>query len=80
MTMGEYQTILNWVMGTALAVSGWFARQLWDAVTELKRDLAGLREEIAKDYVPKNDFREFASEIRQMFQRISDKLDEKADK
>lgn len=78
--MGEYQTILNWVMGTALAVSGWFARQLWDAVTELKRDLAGLREEIAKDYVPKNDFREFASEIRQMFQRISDKLDEKADK
>ena len=78
--MGEYQTILNWVMGTALAVSGWFARQLWDAVTELKKDLAGLREEIAKDYVPKNDFKEFASEIRQMFQRISDKLDEKVDK
>jgi hypothetical protein len=78
--MDDYQTILNWVMGTALAVSGWFARQLWDAVTELKKDLAGLREEIAKDYVPKNDFKEFASEIRQMFQRISDKLDEKADK
>jgi hypothetical protein len=78
--MGDYQTILNWVLGVAMGVSGWFARQMWDAVTELKKDLATLREELAKDYVPKNDFREFASEIRQMFQRISDKLDEKADK
>lgn len=78
--MDDFQTILNWGGGVSLSVLGWFARQLWDAVTELKKDLGNLREEIAKDYVPKNDFRDFTTEIRNMFQRISDKLDEKADK
>lgn len=76
----DYQTLFNVGLGSALTTLGWFARQLWDAVKELKSDLAKLREEIAKDYVPKNDFKEFAQEIRVMFQRISDKLDEKADK
>lgn len=63
-----------------MAVSGWFFRVLWDAVSDLKTDLSKLREEIAKDYVPRNDFKEFAAEIRNMFQKISDKLDNKADK
>lgn len=76
----DYQTILNWAAGTALTLMGWFARQLWDAVKELKHDLSSLREEIAKDYIPKSEFRDFAQEIRSMFQRISDKLDDKADK
>ena len=76
----DYQTLFNVGLGSALTALGWFARQLWDAVKELKKDLASLREEIAKEYVPKNDFRDFAQEIRGMFQRISDKLDEKADK
>ena len=78
--MDDLQTILNWVGGTALTVMGWFARQLWDAVNKLKEDLADLKTEIAKEYVPKQDFNSFTSEIRMMFQRISDKLDEKADK
>jgi len=78
--MDEYQTLINWAGGAGMGGMGWFARQLWDAVKELKTDLAGLREEIAKDYVPKNDFKEFASEIRGMFRYISDKLDDKVDK
>ena len=78
--MSEYQQIINIAIGAVLATSGWFFRVLWEAVTNLKDDLAKLREEIAKDYVPRNDFKEFATEIRSMFQKISDKLDLKADK
>lgn len=78
--MNEYQSIINVFLGATLAASGWFFRVLWEAVTNLKDDLSKLREEIAKDYVPRNDFKEFASEIRGMFQKISDKLDNKADK
>jgi hypothetical protein len=59
---------------------GWFARTLWDAVQELKTDLSKLREELAKDYVPKDDFKEGMSEIRRMFEIITTKLDNKADK
>lgn len=78
--MSEYQQIINIAIGAILAASGWFFRVLWEAVTNLKDDLSKLREEIAKDYVPRNDFKEFAAEIRNMFQKISDKLDNKADK
>ena len=78
--MSEYQTLINIVLGSVLAAGGWFARTLWDAVQELKSDLSNLRVEIAKDYVPRDDFKEFAQEIRHMFQKISDKLDNKADK
>ena len=78
--MSEYQQIINIAIGAILAASGWFFRVLWEAVTNLKDDLSKLREEIAKDYVPRNDFKEFSTEIRNMFQKISDKLDNKADK
>jgi len=78
--MNDYQTFINWAAGIGMTGMGWFARQLWDAVGSLKADLSALREEIAKDYVPKNDFKEFAVELRNMLQRISDKLDHKVDK
>lgn len=78
--MNDWQTIINLGAGVTLTVIGWFARQLWDAVNGLKSDLSALREEIAKDYTRRDDFKEFAFEIRQMFREISDKLDKKADK
>jgi hypothetical protein len=78
--MHDWQNFINIGAGACLAVMGWFARQLWDAVKELKSDLANLRVEIAKDYTPKNEFQSAMSEIRSMFEVIRDKLDHKADK
>lgn len=78
--MPDWNHLFDLMLGSALAVMGWFSRQLWDAVKELKSDLSALREEIAKDYLAKDDFREYTSEIKQMLHRILDKLDEKADK
>lgn len=78
--MPEWTHLFDLILGTALAVMGWFSRQLWDAVKELKSDLSSLREEIAKDYLAKDDFRDYTSEIKTMLHRILDKLDEKADK
>lgn len=76
----ELQDILNVGGGSALTILGWFARNLWDAVQQLKTDLSTLREQIARDYVPKDDFKSTIGEIREMFRHISDKLDQKADK
>ena len=76
----NYQDLINIAAGTVLTIMGWFARQLWDAVKSLQSDLSALREEIAKDYTRRDDFKDFAAEIRQMFREISDKLDKKADK
>jgi len=78
--MTEYQSIINIVLGGILAAGGWFARTLWDAVQELKSDLSNLRVEIARDYLPRNDFNRLADELKEMLGKIFDKLDNKADK
>ena len=75
--MTEYQHLINLGVGALLAVLGWFARQLWDAVQKLKDDLSDLREEIAKDYTRRDDFKEFAAEIRNKLDAILEKIDDK---
>lgn len=72
--------VIGGILGIAQAILGWFAKTLWDAVQSLKTDLSSLREELAKDYVAKPDFREALTEIREMFRTIDSKLDRKADK
>jgi hypothetical protein len=76
----DFQTVVNLGAGTALAVMGWLARELWGAVKELRSDLSKLREELAKDYITKHDFKDAVKELRDMLERIEVKLDRKADK
>ena len=78
--MNEFQSLINIALGLVLTAGGWFARTLWDAVQELKSDLGTLRVEIAKDYVPRNDFNRLGDELKELLKAISEKLDNKADK
>lgn len=61
-------------------VLGWFAREMWTAVKELKSDLAKLREELPKEYIAKNDYRDDMKEIKDFLSKIFDRLDGKQDK
>jgi hypothetical protein len=63
-----------------MATLGWFARQLWDAVSELRRDIHKIEVDLPSNYVQKNEYAETMKRIEIMFERIFDKLDEKADK
>lgn len=47
---------------------------------ELKNDLAKLREELPKTYLPKDDFKDSIKEIKEMLQDIQRELKQKADK
>ena len=76
----EPQTVINYVLGITSTAMGWFARELWSAVKDLKSDLAKLREELPKTYVTRDDFREDMREVKDMLGKIFDKLDGKADK
>jgi predicted RNA-binding protein with EMAP domain len=76
----EPQAIFNLVLGGGFTVLGWFARELWTAVKELKSDLSKLREELPKSYITKDDYREDMREIKDMLNKIFDRLDDKADK
>jgi hypothetical protein len=66
----DFQTAFNIGAGVMAALLGWLARQLWDAVRELKKDLSSLREEIPKDYVQKDDYRVDLGRIHELLDKI----------
>jgi len=72
--------ILNTALGTGLLVLGWFARELWSAVKSLKEDLIALRSDMSSNYVRKDDFRDFKTDLFTVLNRIETKLDSKQDK
>lgn len=76
----ETQSLINLAGGAALTALGWFAREVWGAVGELRRDLHRIEVDLPKEYVQKIDLDKRMSHIEEMFQRIYDKLDGKADK
>jgi len=74
------QNLLNLAFGVASSVLGWFAREMWSAVKELKADLAKLREELPRTYVVRDDYKDDIREIKEMLTKLFDRLDGKADK
>lgn len=87
----EWQTLINLVAGTVLTVLGWFARQLWDAITELRKDMHNIETELPKMYMRKDEIKEILKEvkedhkedmreIKEILNKIFIKLDEKIDK
>jgi len=76
----DFQSMMNFILPTTCAVLGWFCRELWTAVQELKADLAKLREELPTHYVTKDDFNDRWYEVLKALHRIEDKLDKKVDK
>jgi uncharacterized coiled-coil DUF342 family protein len=76
----DSQHLINTALGLSFSVLGWFARELWSAVKELKSDLSKLREDLPKSYVAKDDYRDDLNEIKNMLGKIFDKLDNKQDK
>lgn len=83
----DWQNLINIAGGAALAVVGWFARQLWDSVKELKADIAGLRLHVSETYTKKSEVETLEAQmekrfdrLEQMIARLYDKIDSKADK
>jgi hypothetical protein len=76
----DTQQVLNIGLSVAMAGIGWFARELWSAVKELKADLSKLREDLPRTYVGRDDYRQDMNEIKTMLGKIFDKLDLKQDK
>jgi hypothetical protein len=76
----DWQNVINIGIGSLLAIGGWFARQLWDAVQKLKSDMSRLELSISDNYVKKDDWKDGIKELKDMLGKIFDKLDSKADR
>ena len=80
----DHQSIINVAAGVIMTGLGWFARQLWDAVKELREDLHKLETNLPSTYLRRDEFRDGIKEIKdilnEMFRKIDDIRDRKADK
>ena len=74
------QDLFNVVIPLICSTLGWFCRELWTAVQELKEDLAKLREQLPTHYVIKDDFNDRWNEVLKALHRIEDKIDKKVDR
>ena len=80
----DFQTLFNVAAGILLSALGWFGRQLWDAVKELRSDLHQIETDLPRSYIAKDEFREDMREVKailnEIFRKIDDIRDRKADK
>lgn len=74
------QDIINIIIGTVLSVLGWFARQLWDAVQNLKADMQKIEISLPTHYVRKDELEQRFDKLEAMLDKIFEKLDTKVDK
>lgn len=76
----EYQQLVNLIVGATLSVLGWFARQLWQAVQDLKKDLTKIEVALPTHYVRKEELESRLDKLEVILMKIHDKLDTKADR
>lgn len=74
------QTIFNVILAAFSGLLGWFGKTIWANVRALTDDVSAFREEVAKDYVCKDDFNRISDRIFEKLDLIYDKLDKKMDK
>lgn len=87
----EWQEIIMLIFGAGLSALGWFARELWQAVQDMKAQHNALAVEIPTRYVNKAEYQlnmqriektqnEQFNKIDAKLDRMLDKLEMKADK
>jgi len=76
----EWQNIINISVAAVFSVIGWFGRQLWAAVQDLKKDMKDIEVSLPTLYVRKDDLDSRFDRLEVALNRIYDKLDSKVDK
>ena len=76
----EFQTLFNSLLGLVSIFVGWYLRAVWDAVSNLQKDVKAIERYASSTYVRRDDYQLDIAEIKSMLIRIDDKLDDKVDK
>lgn len=83
----DWQTLINIAFGTILGFIGWFAREIWDSVKELRKDLHQIEKHLPEVYVRRDELKEVRQEMIARFDKLEvmmsqffDRLHDKADK
>lgn len=67
-------------LGVACGILGWFARELYNAVQQLRKDISALEIKIGTDYIRYDRLHDALKPIMDNLHEIKDTLKGKADK
>lgn len=70
----DWQTVINLAAGAMLTVLGWFARQIWDSVSELREDIHRLEVELPTIYATKQNMDARFDKIDHQFEKLFERL------
>jgi cell division protein FtsB len=76
----EFQNIVDTVLLIISGLIGWFAKELWSVLKELKEDLSSLKEDLPRSYVLREDYKQDIKDLKEIMGKIFDKLDNKLDR
>ncbi len=76
----QFHTLLDIIVGVALPILSLVIKSLWGAIKELENDMKKLNADLNDKFTRKDDFRKEIAELKDMLERLFDKLDGKADK
>jgi len=83
----DWQTVINIGLSSVLAALGWFAREIWDSLKELRRDIHQIEKDLREMYVRRDDLKEVRIEMSARFDKLEsligslyERLHDKADK
>ena len=76
----DVQNTINLIGGAVISVLGWFARELWEEVKNLKDEVVEMERDILSNHVRRDDYKQDMREIKDLLGKIFDKLENKADK
>lgn len=74
------QTAFDVVLGGLMLLASFFMKIFWDMLQGTRKEMYDAERRSMETYVRRDDYRMDMDELRDMFTRILDKLDNKADK
>lgn len=72
----DWQTVINFALGSFLAALGWFAREIWDAIKELRKDIKAIEKDLPDHYVRRDDFRDALQSMHKDMGNLKDDMRE----
>ena len=76
----NWQEVSTGLLAVVCGGLGWFLRQLWDAVNDLKNQIHSLEADIRTNFSRRDDVREMFNNVLEAVRRVEDKIDTKADR
>ena len=74
------QILFNLAGGAILAAIGWWCRQIWDSVQNLKEDVKQIEIDLPSNYVKKDEIKDRFDRIEVLLDKLYEKLENKADR